>query len=105
MKLNKMLESYHKLRNDILTTFDYSEFDQGSPITDLRTNFWKLTDGDLLFSETEESLNIDEALLIELYSDNLVHRGEKYTLVEGEYCGEGYVGYCIFDNELEVKDE
>jgi hypothetical protein len=103
----ELLDRYLELRQQVFAYFGYVEGWQAFPIEDTRMFFWRLTDGQVCFAETENGMGDREAddpesqYANELLMPKSVYRGPDYTMVVVDTHTDGNRLLQIFANANE----
>ena len=107
--MDKKLDEYFKLVDEIHEYFNYTEQWSVFPLTDAREEYWKIIDGEEVYYGKKEDIENDNGKYYsaEIYKyrhlENHIFRTDKYTMVLLDTQCDGNKLLFIFDNNKELK--
>ena len=110
--MNKTIDDFFTLRNQIFNYFKYIEDWRVLPIYDSRHHYWRLDEnkdgsGDVHFSDKEVDLDTENQYTNEIYTqrhlNKWVYRGKDFTMIVVDTHTDGNQFLQIFSNSKERK--
>lgn len=114
MKMNKLIDDYFSLQKKVHEAFGYTEDWVVIPMEDSRNMVWYINgtdeDGEVVFAETKEELEDEEAgeyysneIYTQRFLSKYVYRTENFTMICVDTHCDGNKFLQIFDNKKEIK--
>ena len=108
--MDDVLKTYNKAQEDLFNHVGFVEDWVMCPIEDNTGFFWKLFDDSVVYAETAEAMEDEEAghyycdeIYKQRFYDKWVYEGEKYTMIMCDPRVDGVQWFRFFDNSKKVN--